>query len=192
VPIDDVRGNPNSFDGVFDVAAYRLESAQPLELCALVREQGQHCVCPVGDVVELLLVTDPHESGGQDVEFLLAEPLPDFFVRRCVRPTGVHFGLTGQGEADDPLAAAPGHGELIEEFVNTLAPLGRQRGDRLGQVGAVVVGCVHRHPLCDERRHAYLDGPERRVERRAKIEGEKELLARNHAEDEGEGGLMPA
>src|SRR6476469_3817010 len=54
--------------------------AQPLEPCALVREQGQHCVCPVSDVVELLLVTNPHESGGQDVELLLAELLRDFFV----------------------------------------------------------------------------------------------------------------
>jgi hypothetical protein len=57
-----------------------------------------------------------------------------------VRP--VSACLTGEGEADDPLATASGHGELIEEFVDPLAPLGRQRGDRLGQILAVVVGCV--------------------------------------------------
>jgi hypothetical protein len=77
-----------------------------------------------------------------------------------VRP--VSACLTGEGEADDPLATASGHGELIGEFVDPLAPLGRQRGDRLGQILAVVVGCVQVIPFGDEYQEAYLDGLQRR------------------------------
>ena len=75
--------------------------------------------------------------------------------------TVVNFGLTGHREAEDPLAASSSHGELVEEFVDPPAPVRGQGSDRPGEVLAVVVGCVQRHPLAELGRRGLLVRMER-------------------------------
>ena len=105
-----------------------------------VREKRRDGVRPVGDVVERLLVADRPEAGDQDVELRPGERASDVGIVGDLDDARVDFGLASRREPSDRLVTADERGELLEELVDPLATLGRERGDRPGEILGMMVG----------------------------------------------------
>ena len=107
---------------------------------ALVLEQRDDGVRPVGDVVARLRVADRLEAHQQRVELLVAELVGGFGGDR--RALGLR--LARLGEADQPLASSGGLRELLEQLVDAPVALRLQGRDGAGEVRAVMVRSGHR------------------------------------------------
>ena len=108
-----------------------------------VLEQRDDGVCPVGNVVEALLIADGSEAGGHDIQFLPGERASGVGLGGRFRPADIGFGFSCPGEPGDRRVVPDEPNQLFHELVHPLASLGRERDDGSGQVLGVVVG--HRH-----------------------------------------------
>jgi hypothetical protein len=106
----------------------------------LVLEERNDGVRPVSDVVERLLVADPPEADDEDVQLLRAERVAGLGIRADSGVARVRLGLTNAREAQHRLVVAARLVELIEELVDALPALRRQRLRRGLEVFAVVIG----------------------------------------------------
>src|SRR6188768_4126467 len=100
-----------SSDAAREVASPDRDESAPV---ALVLEQGDDGVRPVGDVVARLGVADRLEAHQQRVELLVAEPVRGFGGDRHA----LRLRFARLGEADEPLAAPGDLRELLEQLVD--------------------------------------------------------------------------